>query len=119
MCLKLFSDSTQDAKDLNCKKEVSGRVRGYYYSEAAKAIFTNDDDLDVRHCSQVQPDLFAMKIDHRIKEYISLCFTCAYRHQHVQSMKSLQHREQETWADWDWDDLQRAAEQFIKVEHPE
>ncbi|KAF8546000.1 hypothetical protein OG21DRAFT_1393387, partial [Imleria badia] len=64
--LKLFSDSTQDAKDSSRKKEVSSHSRGYYYAEAAKAIFANDDDEDVRHCSQVQPDLFATKIDHRI-----------------------------------------------------
>ena len=75
---KLFLDSTQDAKDSNCKKEVSGRSRSYYYSEAAKAIFANDDDLDVCHCSQVQPDLFATKIDRRIKEWVSslLTYTC-------------------------------------------
>jgi hypothetical protein len=58
----------QDAKDSSRKKEVSSHSRGYYYAEAAKAIFANDDDEDVHHCSQVQPDLFAMKIDRRIKE---------------------------------------------------
>ena len=76
--LKLFSDSTQDAKDSNRKKEVSGWSRSYYYSEAAKAIFTDNDDLDVRHCSQVRPDLFATKIDRRIKEWVLslLTYTC-------------------------------------------
>ena len=66
--LKIFSDSMQDAKDANRKKEVSGHSRSYYYAEAAKAIFANDENLDVHHCSQVQPDLFASKIDHKIKE---------------------------------------------------
>ncbi|KAF8120518.1 hypothetical protein EV363DRAFT_1139344, partial [Boletus edulis] len=66
--LKIFSDSTQDAKDANRKKEVSGRSRTSYYSDAAKAIFANDENLDVRHCSQVRPDLFASKIERRIRD---------------------------------------------------
>ena len=76
--LKLFSDSTQDARDSNRKKEVSGRSRSYYYAEAAKAIFANDEDSDVRHCSQVRPDLFATKIDRRIKESVVLALAYAY-----------------------------------------
>jgi hypothetical protein len=66
--LKIFSDSTQDAKDADRKKEVSSHNKNYYYLQAAQAIFMNDDDEHVRHFSQVQPEVFIKKIDRRIKE---------------------------------------------------
>ncbi|KAH0834608.1 hypothetical protein J3R83DRAFT_10063 [Lanmaoa asiatica] len=67
--LKIFSDSTQDAKDADRKKEVSSHNKNYYYLQAARAIFMNDDDEHVQHFSQVRPEVFVKKIDHRIKEY--------------------------------------------------
>ncbi|KAI9568735.1 hypothetical protein HD554DRAFT_2038723 [Boletus coccyginus] len=51
--IKIFSDSMQDARDSNWRKEV---------------IFANDDDEDVQHFSQVCPDLFVRKIDRHIKD---------------------------------------------------
>ncbi|KAG8215247.1 hypothetical protein J3R82DRAFT_8798 [Butyriboletus roseoflavus] len=65
--LKIFLDSTQDAKDADRKKEVSSHNKKYYYLQAAQAIFMNNDDEHVRHFSQVQPDVFIKKIDHHIK----------------------------------------------------
>jgi len=66
--IKIFSDSTQDARDSNRRKEVSSHNKNHYYLEAAKVIFANDVDEDVQHFSQVRPDLFVRKIDRRIKE---------------------------------------------------
>ena len=46
-CLKVFSASTQDAKDADYKKEVSSHNKNYYYLQAAQANFMNDDDKHV------------------------------------------------------------------------
>jgi hypothetical protein len=67
-CLKIFSDSTQDAKDADRKKEVSSHNKNYYYVQAAQAIFMNDNNKHVQHFSQVQPKVFIKKINHHIKE---------------------------------------------------
>jgi hypothetical protein len=45
--LKIFSDSTQDAKDADRKKEVLSHNKNYYYLQAAQAIFMNDNDEHV------------------------------------------------------------------------
>ena len=42
--LKIFSDSTQDAKDADHKKEVSFHNKKYYYLQATQVIFMNDND---------------------------------------------------------------------------
>jgi hypothetical protein len=45
--IKLFSDSTQDAREEGCSKLVAGHSKASYLREAAKAVFTNDNDTDV------------------------------------------------------------------------
>ena len=47
--LKIFLDSTQDAKDADCKKEVSSHNKNYYYLQAAQVIFVNNNDKHVQH----------------------------------------------------------------------
>jgi hypothetical protein len=66
--LKIFSDSTQDAKDADRKKEISSHNKNYYYLQAAQAIFMNNNDKHVRHFSQVRPEVVIKKINRRIKE---------------------------------------------------
>ena len=66
--IKLFSDSTQDAREEGRSKVVAGHSKGSYLREAAKAIFANDGDAEVQHLSQVRPDLFEGKVLRRIKE---------------------------------------------------
>ena len=66
--IKLFSHSTQDAREEGHSKMVAGHSKGTYLCEAAKAIFVNDGDTEVQHLLQVRPDLFEGKVLQRIKE---------------------------------------------------
>ncbi|KAF9226096.1 hypothetical protein BS17DRAFT_814988 [Gyrodon lividus] len=56
--IKLFSDSTQDAKEAGQKKEVSGVSKEDYFQQLAKQIFVNDSNQ-----SQSHPHLFTTRIN--------------------------------------------------------
>jgi len=46
--IKLFSDSGKDAKEQGRKKKQSGTPKETYYLQLADAVFSNDEDPEVR-----------------------------------------------------------------------
>jgi hypothetical protein len=53
--IKLFSDSVKDAKEQGRKKKQSGTPKETYYSQLANAIFSNNEDPEVRLLFQTKP----------------------------------------------------------------
>lgn len=66
--IKIFSDSTQEAKDSGRKKEVSSTSKAYYLQQAARTIFANDLNEQVRELSSAHTKEFISRITRRIKE---------------------------------------------------
>jgi hypothetical protein len=56
--IRLFSDSTQDAKEAGRKKEVSGVSKKDYFQQLAKQIFANNSNQELQTYSQSHPHLF-------------------------------------------------------------
>ncbi|KAG2047599.1 hypothetical protein BDR06DRAFT_1029586 [Suillus hirtellus] len=56
--IKLFSDSTKDAKEQGRKKKQSGTSRDTFYSQVAQAIFSNDEDPEVQRLFKEDPKAF-------------------------------------------------------------
>ncbi|KAG1787611.1 uncharacterized protein HD556DRAFT_1210110, partial [Suillus plorans] len=54
-CIKLFSDSVKDTKDQGRKKKQSGTPKETYYLQLANAIFSNDEDPEVRRLFRTKP----------------------------------------------------------------
>ncbi|KAG1775876.1 hypothetical protein EV702DRAFT_937240, partial [Suillus placidus] len=57
-CIKLFSDSVQDAKDQGRKKKQSGTPKEIYYLQLVGSIFANDKDPEMRLLFQQNPKVF-------------------------------------------------------------
>ena len=67
-CIKIFSDSTQEAKDSGWKREVPTHSKNYYLQQAASAIFANDPNEQVQELSKMDLGEFASRIARRFKE---------------------------------------------------
>ncbi|KAF9234183.1 hypothetical protein BU15DRAFT_65926 [Melanogaster broomeanus] len=65
--IRLFSDSTQDAKEAGRKKEVSGVSKKDYFQQLAKQIFVNDSNLQLQTYSQRKKETLDSEIAH---EYV-------------------------------------------------
>ncbi|KAG1758725.1 hypothetical protein EDD22DRAFT_747832, partial [Suillus occidentalis] len=64
-CIKLFSDSVKDAKEQGRKKKQSGSPKETYYAQLANAIFSNDEDPEVRLLFQTNPSAFIKPVQTR------------------------------------------------------
>ena len=67
-CIKIFSDSTQEAKDSGWKREVPTHSKNYYLQQAASAIFANDPNEQVWELSKMDLGEFASRIARHLKE---------------------------------------------------
>ncbi|KAG2342727.1 hypothetical protein BDR05DRAFT_885856 [Suillus weaverae] len=60
--IKFFSDSSKDAKEQGRKKKQSGTLRDTFYLQAAQAVFSNDEDLEVQRLFKEDPKAFIKPI---------------------------------------------------------
>lgn len=63
--IKLFSDSSKEAKEQGRKKKQSGVSRDAYYLQLADAIFSIDEDPGVRQLFQNDPKAFIKPVQSR------------------------------------------------------
>ncbi|KAG2335471.1 hypothetical protein BDR05DRAFT_852721, partial [Suillus weaverae] len=63
--IKLFSDSVKDAKEQGRKKKQSGSPKEMYYAQLANAIFSNDEDPEVRLLFQTSPSALIKPVQTR------------------------------------------------------
>ncbi|KAI6165455.1 hypothetical protein EDD17DRAFT_1454051, partial [Pisolithus thermaeus] len=63
---KLFSDSTQDAREEGRSKQQLRHGKNQIYIEMAKAIFLHDETEEFRALAQVNPGMFASSIHSRL-----------------------------------------------------
>ncbi|KAG2049165.1 hypothetical protein BDR06DRAFT_847886, partial [Suillus hirtellus] len=56
--IKLFSDSTKDAKEQGWKKKQSGTLRDTFYLQVAQAIFSNNENMEVQQLFKEEPKAF-------------------------------------------------------------
>jgi hypothetical protein len=66
--IKMFSDSTQEAKGEGRKKEIRSTSKNYYFKQAAQAIFANDPNTELTELSQSHPQEFVSRITRRFRE---------------------------------------------------
>ncbi|KAF8141788.1 hypothetical protein EV363DRAFT_1443709 [Boletus edulis] len=67
--IKIFSDSTQEAKDAGRNKEVASTSKAYYLQQAAHAVFVNDPNEHIQALSGTHPEEFVSWIQCNIKEF--------------------------------------------------
>ena len=63
---KLFSDSTQNAKEENCQKAVSKTAKGPLYGKIAEAVFSVDGDAETRTDYAANPAKYTKAVDNYI-----------------------------------------------------
>jgi hypothetical protein len=78
-CQKLFSDSSKDAKEEGWCRRVAKGIKSKFHKMMATAVFSVDDDTNIRADFHSNPVNYTKSIDNHITWYvysfISLLFT--------------------------------------------
>jgi hypothetical protein len=67
--IKLFSDSSQDARAANRRKIVGKESKMYIYIKIANAVFSADDNPQIRDGYMHHMDKFARAVENRLQTY--------------------------------------------------
>jgi hypothetical protein len=64
--LRLFSDSSQDAKEEGREKEQAGQSKGILLLPLVSAIFLHDQNLEYRRITENEPAVFVSVVQRRL-----------------------------------------------------